>query len=174
MSQDLNTVALVGRLTKNVEMRYSNSGFAFGNFSLAVNRKVKQQDGSWQDKASFFEVKLIGKMAEGLAQYLTKGKQVSVKGYLEQETWQQDGQNRSKVVVMSESISLLGSKQGSQGNQGQSQQTRLQQQNYKPQGQYQAHSNQNSGKNYQNQGNINTKPVYNAPENFESDDFDGF
>ena len=170
MSQALNTVALVGRLTRPCEMRYTSSGFAICSFSIAVNRRKKSPDGSWNEVASFFDCTYFGKGAEAVSQYLVKGQQVSIQGSLEQQTWESNGQKRSKVVVIVNSLSLLGSQK--QGNQGQSYNNTPRQQNYKPQEQYQAHSNQNNGQNYQNQGNL--KPVYNnAPENFESDDFDG-
>ena len=152
MATELNIVALVGRLTRPCEMRYTSSGFAICSFSIAVNRRKKSPDGSWNEVASFFDCTYFGKGAEAVSQYLVKGQQVSIQGSLEQQTWESNGQKRSKVVVIVNSLSLLGSqKQGS--------------------------NNQNSGKNMQNQGNqgnINKKTVYNnAPENFESDDFDG-
>ena len=110
MATDLNTVGLVGRLTRPCENRFTNSGFCITTFSLAVNRKKKAQDGSWQDRASYFDIKILGKMGEALGQYLVKGQQVSVQGYLDQETWETNGQKRSKVVIIAESVSLLGSK----------------------------------------------------------------
>ncbi|MGD1816949.1 MAG: single-stranded DNA-binding protein [Pleomorphochaeta sp.] len=109
MATDLNIVALVGRLTRPCEMRYTNTGFAICSFTLAVNRRKKAQDGSWSDSVSFFDCSYFGKAAEGVSQYLTKGQQVSVQGYLDQQTWETNGQKRSKVVVIVNSLSLLGS-----------------------------------------------------------------
>lgn len=134
MATDLNMVGLVGRLTRPCENRFTNNGFCITTFSLAVNRRQKDSQGNWSDKASFFDVKILGKMGESLSQYLVKGQQVSVKGYLDQESWESNGQKRSKVVVIAESVSLLGSNQGSQGAGGQRQQTTPPRQNYKPQG----------------------------------------
>ena len=133
---DLNIVGLTGRLVKNCEMRYTNAGFAICSFSIAVNRRKKAQDGSWNDNVSFFECNYFGKAAEGVSQYLTKGQQVSIQGYLDQQNWENNGQKRSKVVVVVNSLSLLGSNQGTQGNQGQRQQTSQPKQNYQAQGQY--------------------------------------
>ena len=130
MATDLNTVALVGRLVRNVEMRYSSNGSAIASISLAVNRRQKDQQGNWIDKASFFDCTYFGKAAEAVSQYLTKGQQVSIQGYLEQQSWESNGQKRSKVVVIVNSLSLLGSNQGTQGNQGQRQQTSQPKQNY--------------------------------------------
>ena len=116
---DINSVTLVGRLTRESELKMTGSGFAIVTFSLAVNRSKKEQNGSWQDKASFFDCKILGKRGESLSQYLTKGQQVSVQGYLDQESWESNGQKRSKVIVMAENISLLGNKSTPQASQGQ-------------------------------------------------------
>lgn len=109
MAQDLNVVALVGRLTRPCEMRYTNSGFAIASFSLAVNRKKKAPDGSWNDSVSFFDLSYFGKAAEGVSQYLIKGQQVSIQGYLEQQSWETNGQKRNKVVIIVNSLTLLSS-----------------------------------------------------------------
>jgi len=103
---DLNQVVLVGRLTRNAELKYTTSGKAVATFSLAVNEKRKEGD-HWKDKADFFELVLWGQLAESLEQYLLKGKQIGVIGKLAQERWEQDGQNRSKVTVIVQTIQLL-------------------------------------------------------------------
>ena len=105
---DINRVVLVGNLTKDVALKYSNSGMAIGELSIAVNSRRKVGD-QWQDEASFFDVTLFGKSAEGLQPYLVKGKKVGVDGRLQQQRWQnQEGQNRSKVVVLADNVALLG------------------------------------------------------------------
>ena len=114
---DINKVILVGRLTKDIEIKYTNSGAAIGNLSIAVNRSRKQDD-QWIDEASFFDVKIYGKMAESLRPYLTKGKQIAVEGFLKQERWQKDVQNFSRVIVGAENVQLLG---GNSGNDSQQQ-----------------------------------------------------
>ena len=140
MANDLNTVGLVGRLTKNVEMKYTSGGMAIANISIAVNKRQKVNN-EWQDKASFFDCTYFGKGAEAVSQYLVKGQQVSIQGSLDQQSWESNGQKRSKVVIIVNSLGLLGSQK--QGNQCQSQQTRPQQQNHKPQGQYQENTVEN-------------------------------
>ena len=107
---DLNRVVLIGRLTRDAELR--QNGTIISSFSIAVNRKRKQGD-EWVDEANFFDVCLFGKQAESLQKYLTKGKQVAIDGELKQDRWEKDGQNRSKVVVISNSIQLLGGGNGS-------------------------------------------------------------
>lgn len=116
---DINKTVLVGRLTRDIEIQYTNSGAAVGNLAIAVNRSRKQAD-QWVDEASFFDVKIYGKMAESLRPYLTKGKQIAVDGFLKQERWQKDGQNFSRVTVGVENVQLLGgnSDNDSQQNNG--------------------------------------------------------
>ena len=118
MANDMNSVCLVGRLVRKAILSYTNGGTAVAKFSIAVNRKVKKDD-QWVDEASFFDCSYFGKGAEGVNQYLAKGTQVAVNGSLVQSRWEQDGQNRSKVEVMVNSITLLGSPQDGQ-NQRQS------------------------------------------------------
>jgi len=108
MASDLNMVALVGRLTRNCDMKYTNSGFAICSFTLAVNRRRKQQDGTWQDQASFFDCSYFGKAAEGVSPYLQKGQQVAIQGSLEQQSWEKDGQKRSKIAVIVDNVELIG------------------------------------------------------------------
>ena len=97
---DINQVVLVGRLTRDVELKYTNTGFAIANLSLAVNRRVKKDD-TWQDEGNFFNCVLLGKRAEGLAQYLVKGKQIGIQGELKQDRWEQAGQPRRRYTLLS-------------------------------------------------------------------------
>lgn len=106
---DINNTTIIGRLTRDTEIAYTPSGMAIATLSIAINRKVKKGD-EWQDEANYFDVKLFGKQAEGLKQYLTKGKQIGVTGYLHQERWEKDGQKMSKVVINANDIQLLGGK----------------------------------------------------------------
>ena len=124
---DLNNYTVIGRLTRDCgqqDFSYTQGGMAIAKVSIAVNRSKKQADGSWTDEASFFDVTIFGKTAENLHQYLLKGKQIGIKGYLKQDRWQdkQTGENRSKVYIVAENVQLLGDPQ----NNG----SRNQQQNY--------------------------------------------
>lgn len=107
MAGDINHVVLVGRLTRDAELKYTPSGSAVASMSVAINKRRKNGE-QWVDEAHFFDVVLWGKSAEGLAPYLTKGKQIGVDGELRQNRWQQDGQNRSKVEIVANSLQLLG------------------------------------------------------------------
>jgi single-strand DNA-binding protein len=104
---DLNQVVLIGRLTRDAELKYTAGGQAVCKFSIAVNRRKKVGD-QWEDEASFFDIVLWGKQGESLQTYLVKGKMIGVTGELRQDRWQQDGQNRSKIEVIANYIQLLG------------------------------------------------------------------
>ncbi len=108
---DINHVVLVGRLTRNAELKYTNNGQAVSKFSIAVNQRRKKDD-QWVDEAHFFDIVLWGKSAESINQYLVKGKQVGVEGQLRQDRWQQEGQARSKVEIFATNVMLLGGAAG--------------------------------------------------------------
>lgn len=119
MAADLNAVTLVGRLTRDVEVTYTKSGYAVGKLAIAVNRRKKEGD-SWVDEASFFDLSLFGKRAEALKSYLSKGTQIAVSGTLRQDRWQaQDGSKKSRVIVEITDLQLLGSSRGGAAGQGQ-------------------------------------------------------
>ena len=107
MATDINHVILVGRLTRDAELKYTPNGQAVCNFSIAVNRPKKSGD-QWVDEANFFDIALWGRQGETLNQYLLKGKMVGGDGSLRQDRWEQDGQNRSKVVIVAANLQLLG------------------------------------------------------------------
>lgn len=109
---DINHVVLLGRLTRDAEYKVLPSGQAVCNFSIAVNRRKKVGE-QWEDEAHYFDIVLWGKQADSLNRYLVKGKQIGIEGELRQDRWQQDGQNRSKVVISANNVQLLGSVGGS-------------------------------------------------------------
>ena len=111
---DLNHVVLIGRLTRDAELKYTSGGQAVCKFSIAVNRRKKNGD-QWEDEANFFDIVVWGRQGESLQQYLVKGKMVGIDGELRQDRWQQDGQNRSKVEIIANYLQLLGGGGGSYG-----------------------------------------------------------
>jgi len=117
---DINRVFLVGRLTRDAELRVTTSGTPVAKFSIAVNRSKKSGD-QWDEEVNYFDIVLWGKIAEALSKYLLKGKQVAVDGELRQSRWEQEGQNRSKVEIHAANIQLLGSGSGGAGNQSSAQ-----------------------------------------------------
>ena len=117
---DLNSVVLIGRLTRDIgenDFRYTQGGTACMKLSLAVNRSRKSAEGQWADEVSYIDVTVWGKQAENIRQFLGKGKQVAVAGFLKQDRWEKDGQKQSKVCVVADSVQLLGGKDG-QAQQG--------------------------------------------------------
>jgi len=107
--EDMNVVMLIGRLTRDAELKYMNNGTAISTFAIAVNRRRKNGD-EYKDEVSFFDLALFGQKAENLNQYLTKGQQVCVQGKLKQDTWEKDGQKHSKTAIEVWSTQLLGGK----------------------------------------------------------------
>lgn len=116
---DVNHVILIGRLTRDAELKYTTGGAAVAKFAIAVNRRRKNGE-QWVDEANFFDVELWGRLAESLNAYLVKGKQVAVEGELRQNRWEQDGQTRSKVLVNATNLNLLGGGQNQAGGQASS------------------------------------------------------
>ena len=114
---DLSIAVLVGRLTRDAELKYTNSGQAVCHFSVATGTRRKKGD-QWVDEPSFWDVDLWGKQGESINQYLTKGKLVAVEGTMRQDRWEQDGQSRIKVIVNANTVQLLGGGQGGPGGQG--------------------------------------------------------
>ena len=108
---DINTLALVGRLTKDAELKYTGSDSSFLVFGIAVKRRVKKGD-SWEDETSFFDVQFFGKSAENMSKWLTKGKRIALRGELRQNRWEQDGQTHSRVLVVAQDLELLGDAKG--------------------------------------------------------------
>ncbi len=113
---DVNHVILIGRLTRDAELKYTTGGTAVCKFAMAVNARVKQGD-SWADEASFFDVTVFGKTAESINRYLVKGKQVAIEGRLKQDRWEKDGQNHSRVVINADNVQLLGGGEARPDNQ---------------------------------------------------------
>ena len=108
---DINHVVLVGRLTRNAELKYTNSGAAVSKFSIAINQRRKKDD-QWVDESHFFDIVFWGKGAEAINQYLVKGKQVGIEGQLRQDRWEQEGQSRSRVEISATNVMLLGGGSG--------------------------------------------------------------
>lgn len=97
------TSTIVGTLTRDPELRFTPGGAAICQFALAVNRKWKQ-NGEDKESVSFFDVKAWGSLGENAAASLVKGNRAIVTGRLEQESWEKDGEKRSKVVLVADAI----------------------------------------------------------------------
>lgn len=107
MAKGFNKVVLMGNLTRDPETRTTPSGQNVTNFSLAVNRTWRGQDGSQQEAVSYIDCVAWGKPGEIIAQYVQKGRPLLVSGRLDQRSWEQDGQKRSKVEVIVEDFNFI-------------------------------------------------------------------
>lgn len=108
MAKSVNQVFLIGRLTRDPEMRSTPQGKNVASFSLAVDRGNDQTD--------YFDITAWDKTAELVDQYTQKGSKLHVQGSLQQQTWEDktSGQKRSKVVVIAYNVTFLDSKADSQ------------------------------------------------------------
>ena len=111
-----NRVILLGNLVRDIELRYTNSRMAVCQNAIAVNDRRKNASGEWIDETSFVDVTFFGRTAEVVSEYLGKGSPIFVEGRLKQDTWEKDGQKRSKLYVIVDRMQLLGSR--SEGKNG--------------------------------------------------------
>lgn len=107
-----NRVILIGNLTRDPELRYTQSGLAVTDIGLAVNDRRKNQSGEWVEETTFVDVTLWGRTAEIAGEYLSKGAPVFFEGRLKLDTWEKDGQKHSKLKVVGEKLQLIGPKGG--------------------------------------------------------------
>ena len=112
-----NKVILMGNLTRDVELKYTQSGTAVTEIGLAVNDRRKDGNGEWIDETTFVDVTYWGRQAEVCSEYLAKGSNILVEGRLKLDQWETDGQKRYKLRVNGEKMTMLGKGQGGGGNQ---------------------------------------------------------
>lgn len=109
MSWDINHVVLVGRLTRDPELSYTQSGSAVCRFSIAVNRSTGSSSDNQDDTTSYFNIVTWNKTAEICKEYLSKGKQVGIDGRLQQRRWAgPDGARRSTVEIVASNVQFFG------------------------------------------------------------------
>jgi single-strand DNA-binding protein len=116
----VNKVILVGNLGRDAELKFTPSGFPISSFSLATTDRRKDKDNNWQEKTEWHRIKLLGKQAESLQDYLKKGKQIYVEGRLETRSWDdKDGQKKYMTEIIADRIQLLGGRgEGGGGGRG--------------------------------------------------------
>jgi single-strand DNA-binding protein len=110
----INSVVIVGNLTRDPELRATPSGTSVCSLRVAVNDRVKDPTtGEWGDKPSYFDVDVFGGQGERSAQYLSKGRQVAVSGRLRWREWEtQDGQKRQAVSIVADTVQFIGPRDG--------------------------------------------------------------
>jgi single-strand DNA-binding protein len=114
----INKVILIGRLGKDPELRYTTSGQAVANFSIATDEGYKTPDGQEVERTEWHNIVVWGKLAEICNQYLKKGKQVYVEGKLQTQSWddKESGQKRYKTEINISDMQMLGSKDDGHSN----------------------------------------------------------
>jgi single-strand DNA-binding protein len=106
---NVNKVLLIGRLTRDPELRYTPSGTAVCDLGIAIGHKWKGADGTWREDTCFVDVTVWQKQAENCAEYLKKGREVYIEGRLTLDQWQTpEGQKRSKLKVVAHTVQFLG------------------------------------------------------------------
>ncbi len=106
-----NKVIQIGNLTKDPDLRYTPQGTPVSNFRIAVTTKHKSGDG-YKDDTLFIDVVVFGKQAENCSQYLAKGRKALVEGRLQERRWESDGQQRSKMEIVADSVRFMGGVKG--------------------------------------------------------------
>ena len=115
--RDINNVFFTGRLTRDCDMRETASGKRILNFGVAIGDSRKNpQTGAWEDYAHFVDCAVFGNMAETLSKMLHKGMRVTVSGKLNYQTWERDGQRRSKLEIIANDV-ILPPRQNTPSNQ---------------------------------------------------------
>lgn len=113
MASDFNVVVISGRLSRDVEVKHTPSGMVVANVSVAVGSQwFDKQTQQKKEDVAFIDVTLFGKSAEFAGQYVSKGREVIVRGRLKQESWtdKTSGQKRSKLVVIADEFKPVGGK----------------------------------------------------------------
>ena len=115
----INRVMISGNLTRDAELRSTQSGMAILGFGVAVNdRRKNPQTGDWEDYPNFVDCTMFGTRGEKLQQDLTKGTKVAIEGKLRYSSWERDGQRRSKLEVIVDELEFMSSRNGNNANQG--------------------------------------------------------
>ncbi len=118
MAKSVNKVILIGNLGKDPEVKYTPSGMAVANFTLATNERYKDKEGNWQDKTEWHNLVAFQRTAEIIGEYLKKGRSVYVEGKLQTRSWddKESGQKKYRTEVLVNDVVLLGG--GREGGEG--------------------------------------------------------
>ncbi len=107
----INRVMISGNLTRDSELRSTQSGMGILSFGVAVNdRRKNPQTGDWEDYPNFVDCTMFGTRGEKLHQYLTKGTKVSIEGKLRYSSWESNGARRSKLEVIVDELEFMSSR----------------------------------------------------------------
>ena len=113
----INRVVISGNLTRDAELRTTQSGMSILDFGVAVNdRRKNQRTGEWEDCPNFVDCTMFGTRAEKLQPYLTKGSKVALEGKLRYGSWERGGQRRSKLGVIVDDLEFMSSRRDDAGS----------------------------------------------------------
>ena len=116
---NINRVVMTGNLTRDPELRSTNSGTPVCGLRIACNTRRKDGSGNWVDKPNYFDVTVWGAQGENASKYLSKGRPVAIDGRLEwREFTDKEGNNRQAVEIVADSVQFLGSREGGGENGG--------------------------------------------------------
>lgn len=160
-----NKVVLIGNLTRDIEMRYGQSGTAIGSSAIAVTRKFSV-NGEKREETCFVDITFFGRQAEVANQYLSKGSKLLIEGRLKFDQWtDQNGQNRSKHSIQVENMEMLGNNQNGANN--------FAPNNYAETQSYDPYTSENSKKAMQKTPNQNQEKIKEIDvDAYDSDDSD--
>ena len=109
-----NKVILIGNLTRDPDLRVTNTGLSICKLGLAVNRNYTTKEGESKDETTYVDIDAFGKQAEILSKYMQKGKPLMIEGRLKLDQWESsDGQKRSKLGVVLENFQFIGGREES-------------------------------------------------------------
>jgi single-strand DNA-binding protein len=103
----INIVCITGNLVRDPELRSTASGMPVLGFSVAVNDRVKNAQGEWEDRPNFIDCTMFGSRAESVNNYISKGSKVAIQGKLRWTQWERDGERRSKIEVIVDQIEFM-------------------------------------------------------------------
>jgi single-strand DNA-binding protein len=116
---NINRVVLTGNLTRDPELRSTQSGTSVCSLRVACNTRRKGPSGDWEDKPNYFDVTVWGAQGENCARFLSKGRPVAIDGRLEWREWQDNnGNNRQSIDIVADAVQFLGSRDDMNGGGG--------------------------------------------------------
>lgn len=100
----INKAIIIGKITKDIELKSLPSGTSVASFSVATNESYKDKDGNKQEKAEFHNIVVFGKQAENVSHYMKKGSEIYVEGKIQTRSWEQDGVKKYRTEIVANNI----------------------------------------------------------------------
>jgi len=114
----INSVCISGNLTRDPELRTTQSGKSVMSIGIAVNDRMRDgRTGEWKDYTNFIDCTMFGGRAESVSKHISKGSHVTIEGRLRWSQWERDGQKRSKIEVIIDDIDFTGGNKSSSASQ---------------------------------------------------------